>query len=334
VASYNAAMFHLFTHAFFKALLFLSAGAVIHSMHHEQDMRKMGGLWKAIPFTWAMMLIGNLALTGVGIPLLGVGLAGFYSKDAIINATFAVHSGVGTYAFTLLLVAAGMTSFYSWRQFLMTFHGRYRGLDHQHLEHGGAHGHDEHHAPRLEEVHESPTVMLVPLAVLAFGAVFAGMAFTHFFVGEGAHEFWRAALFVGEAEEGHLPLWVEFGPLVVTIIGFLIAYYYYILHPDLPRKLAARRGMLYLFLFNKWYFDELYDFLFVRPAFWLGRFLWKRGDGTVIDGLGPDGISARVLDAARGAVRLQSGYVYHYALAMLLGVVALATWFMASGGGL
>jgi NADH-quinone oxidoreductase subunit L len=334
VASYNAAMFHLFTHAFFKALLFLSAGAVIHSMHHEQDMRKMGGLWKAIPFTWAMMLIGNLALTGVGIPLLGVGLAGFYSKDAIINATFAVHSGVGTYAFTLLLVAAGMTSFYSWRQFLMTFHGRYRGLDHQHLEHGDAHGHDEHHAPRLEEVHESPTVMLVPLAVLAFGAVFAGMAFTHFFVGEGAHEFWRAALFVGEGEEGHLPLWVEFGPLVVTIIGFLIAYYYYILHPDLPRKLAARRGMLYLFLFNKWYFDELYDFLFVRPAFWLGRFLWKRGDGTVIDGLGPDGISARVLDAARGAVRLQSGYVYHYALAMLLGVVALATWFMASGGGL
>jgi NADH-quinone oxidoreductase subunit L len=352
VAAYNAAMFHLFTHAFFKALLFLSAGAVIHSMHHEQDMRKMGGLWKAIPFTWAMMLIGNLALTGVGIPLLGVGLAGFYSKDAIINATFVTRTGVGTYAFTLLLVAAGMTSFYSWRQFLMTFHGRYRGLDHQHLEHSDAHAHDEpmdghddrghgvagqdhgHHAPRLEEVHESPVVMLVPLAVLAFGAAFAGMAFTHFFVGEGAHEFWRAALFVGEGGEGHLPLWVEFGPLAVTIIGFLIAYYYYVLHPDLPRKLAARRGMLYLFLFNKWYFDELYDFLFVRPAFWLGRFLWKRGDGTVIDGLGPDGVSARVLDATRGVVRLQSGYVYHYALAMLLGVVALVTWFMASGGGL
>jgi NADH-quinone oxidoreductase subunit L len=183
-------------------------------------------------------------------------------------------------------------------------------------------------------VHESPVVMLVPLGLLAVGAVFAGMAFTHFFIGEGAHEFWRTALVVGKGEEGHLPLWVEFGPLVVTIIGFLIAYYYYILHPDLPRKIAARRGMLYLFLFNKWYFDELYDFLFVRPAFWIGRFLWKRGDGTVIDGLGPDGVSARVLDAARGAVRLQSGYVYHYALAMLLGVVALATWIMASGGGL
>jgi NADH-quinone oxidoreductase subunit L len=334
VASYNAAMFHLFTHAFFKALLFLSAGAVIHSMHHEQDMRKMGGLWKAIPFTWAMMLIGNLALTGVGIPLLGVGLAGFYSKDAIINATFDAHTAVGTYAFSLLLIAAGMTSFYSWRQFLMTFHGRYRGLDHHHDDHAHADDGHGHHAPKLEEVHESPVVMLVPLGLLAVGAVFAGMAFTHFFIGEGAHEFWRAALVVGKGEEGHLPLWVEFGPLAVTIIGFLIAYYYYILHPDLPRKLAARRGMLYLFLFNKWYFDELYNFLFVRPAFWIGRFLWKKGDGMVIDGLGPDGVSARVLDTARGAVRLQSGYVYHYALAMLLGVVALATWFMASGGGL
>jgi NADH-quinone oxidoreductase subunit L len=318
-------------------------------MHHEQDMRKMGGLWKAIPFTWAMMLVGNLALTGVGIPYLGVGLAGFYSKDAIINATFNAHTGIGSYAFTLLLVSAGMTSFYSWRQFLMTFHGRYRGLDHQHLSHADAdvhahdepmsghdhaHGHDEHHAPKLEEVHESPLVMLVPLGMLAVGAVFAGMAFFHFFVGEGAVEFWRASVFVSKAKEGELPMWVELGPLTVTVIGFLIAYYYYVLHPDLPRKIAARRGLLYLFLYNKWYFDELYDFLFVRPAFWIGRFLWKKGDGMVIDGLGPDGVSARVLDAARGAVKLQSGYVYHYALAMLLGVVALATWFMAKAGGL
>jgi NADH-quinone oxidoreductase subunit L len=351
VAAYNAAMFHLFTHAFFKALLFLSAGAVIHSMHHEQDMRKMGGLWKAIPFTWAMMLIGNLALTGVGLPYLGIGLAGFYSKDAIINATFDAHTAIGTYAFVLLVVAAGMTSFYSWRQFLMTFHGRYRGLDHQHLEHANTHvshdepmdghddqaaGHDDHghHAPKLEEVHESPKVMLVPLALLALGAVFAGMLFTHFFIGEGAHQFWKAALFVGNGEEGELPVWVELAPLAVTIIGFLIAFYYYILHPDLPRKLAAKRGLLYLFLFNKWYFDEAYDFLFVRPAFWIGRFLWKKGDGLVIDGLGPDGVSARVLDASRGAVRLQSGYVYHYALAMLLGVVALATWFMVTRGAL
>jgi len=346
VSAYNAAMFHLFTHAFFKALLFLSAGAVIHSMHHEQDMRKMGGLARAIPFTWAMMLIGNLALTGVGLPYLNIGLAGFYSKDAIINSAFAAHSHMAAYAFTLLIVSAGMTSFYSWRQFLMTFHGRYRGLDHQHLEHAdaNAHAHDEpmgghddnaheHHAPRLEEVHESPKVMLVPLLLLAIGAAFAGWAFNHYFMGEGAHEFWRASIFVGSGEEGHLPVWVELAPLTVTIIGFAIAYYYYILHPGLPKKLADRKGMLYLFLYNKWYFDELYDYLFVRPAMWLGRFLWKRGDGTVIDGLGPDGIAARVLDASRGAVRLQTGYVYHYALAMLLGVVALASWFVYSMGG-
>ena len=347
VSAYNAAMFHLFTHAFFKALLFLGAGAVIHSMHHEQDMRKMGGLAKAIPFTWLMMLIGNLALTGVGIPLVG-GFAGFYSKDAIINSTFAAHSGMASYAFTLLIVSAGMTSFYSWRQFLMTFHGRYRGADmdphetHHDEEHdeplrGVADtGHDQthqHHLPKLEEVHESPKVMLVPLALLALGALFAGLAFNHYFMGEGAHEFWRHSIFLAEGHEGHPPLWLEFAPLTVTIIGFLIAYYYYILHPELPKKLADRKGMLYLFFYNKWYFDELYDFLFVRPAFWLGRFLWKRGDGTVIDGLGPDGIAARVLDASRGAVRLQTGYVYHYALAMLLGVVALATWFVYAAGG-
>jgi NADH-quinone oxidoreductase subunit L len=347
VAAYNAAMFHLFTHAFFKALLFLGAGSVIHAMHHEQDMRKMGGLWKAIPFTYTMMLIGNLALTGVGIPLLGVGLAGFYSKDAIINATFAAHTGIGSYAFTLLLVSAGMTSFYSWRQFLLTFHGRYRGADgmHHHDEHSDepmtqddhhSEDHVQHHLPQLSEVHESPLVMLVPLGILALGAVFAGMAFSHYFIGEGAHEFWRASLVVAQGKEGELPLWVEFGPLAVTILGFLIAYYFYILNPAIAAAMQARQGLLYLFLYNKWYFDELYDFLFVRPALKLGRFLWKRGDGMVIDGLGPDGIAARVLDASRGAARLQSGYVYHYALAMLLGVVVLATWFAytMSGGAL
>jgi len=330
VSAYGAAMFHLFTHAFFKALLFLAAGSVIHALHHEQDMRRMGGLARSIPFTWTMMLIGNLALTGVGLPVLQLGLAGFYSKDAIINAAFLSHASMGTYAFILTLTAAGMTSFYSWRQFLMTFHGRYRGQD-------ATHGHDDHHAPALSDVHESPMVMLAPLAVLAAGAVVAGFIFRGDFIGEKSLAFWHGAI-AAIAGNGlspmseNLPLWVELAPFVMTIGGFAVAFYYYILHPELPAQMAAKKGLLYTFLYNKWYFDELYDFLFVQPAIKLGRFFWKFGDGTVIDGLGPDGVAARVLDATRGAVRLQSGYVYHYAFAMLIGVVALATWFMLAGG--
>jgi NADH-quinone oxidoreductase subunit L len=336
VSAYGNAMFHLFTHAFFKALLFLSAGAVIHSMHHEQDMRRMGGLAKYIPFTWAMMLIGNLALTGVGLPVLGIGTAGFYSKDGIINATFLSHAPMAAYAFVLTLLAAAMTSFYSWRQFLMTFHGPYRGAK---AAHSGDHAHEEpdhgdHHAVDLSEVHESPLTMLIPLGLLAIGALFAGAIFDNMFVGDISHGFWRTSL---AAVAGHhamgaeVPLWVEFAPFVLTLAGFGVAFYYYVLHPELPPLMAARGGMLYKFLYNKWYFDELYDFLFVRPAFWIGRTLWKVGDGKIIDGLGPDGIAARVADATRGAVRLQSGYVYHYAFAMLIGVVALATWFMVMG---
>ena len=339
VSAYGAAMFHLFTHAFFKALLFLSAGAVIVAMHHEQDMRKMGGLAKRIPFTWAMMLIGNLALTGFGIPLLAIGTAGFYSKDTIINATYGAGTGIGTYAFVLTLTAAAMTSFYSWRQFLMTFHGRYRGADEDaHFEHADVSAHADHphgHALALSEVHEAPRTMLAPLAVLAIGALFAGALFDHLFVGGDAHDFWRGAITLAaghENAEEHLPMWVEFGPFVATILGFAIAWYYYILRPEQPAQMAARRSLVYLFLYNKWYFDELYNFLFVRPALWLGRVLWKVGDGRIIDGLGPDGISARVLDATRGAVRLQSGYLYQYAFVMIVGVVALATWFVATGG--
>jgi NADH-quinone oxidoreductase subunit L len=338
VSAYGGAMFHLFTHAFFKALLFLSAGAVIHSMHHEQDMRKMGGLARRIPFTWAMMLIGNLALTGFGIPLLGIGTAGFYSKDGIINATFAAGTPMGNYAFVLTLVAAAMTSFYSWRQFLMTFHGKYRGHSHSELdsqhpeEEEPLSDHHGHGAPALEDVHEAPLAMLAPLAVLALGALFAGALFDNVFVGGASTGFWHSSI---GAIAGHphseIPLWVEMGPFVLTILGFAIAYYYYILNPELPAQMAAKRGMLYLFLYNKWYFDELYNFLFVRPAMRFGRFLWKFGDGRIIDGLGPDGIAARVMDATRGAVRLQSGYLYHYAFAMLIGVVALATWFMFAG---
>ncbi len=332
MGAYGIAMFHLFTHAFFKALLFLTAGSVIRAVHHEQDMRRMGGLARRLPVTWTTMLIGNLALTAVGLPLLGVGFAGFYSKDAIINSTFLTGTSVGSFAFTLLLVAAGMTSFYAWRQFLLTFHGRYRGLD----DHSGddADGIEHwHHPVKLEDVHESPSVMLIPLIVLAAGATFAGAIFASTFIGEGAQAFWRISIVLTGGAEGHLPLWVEFGPLAFTLVGFLIAYYYYILHPALAAALKARQNPLYLFLYNKWYIDELYDILFVRTAFRLGRFLWKRGDGTVIDGLGPDGISARILDATRGAVKLQTGYVYHYALAMLLGVVVLTTWFVLQMGG-
>jgi NADH-quinone oxidoreductase subunit L len=330
VSAYGNAMFHLFTHAFFKALLFLSAGAVITSMHHEQDMRKMGGLAKYIPFTWAMMLIGNLSLTGVGIPILGIGTSGFYSKDGIINATYMAGTEIGNYAFILTVLAALLTSFYSWRQFLMTFHGPYRGAQHQH--HAGAHDDAaDHHPISLSEVHESPLTMLIALAVLAVGALIAGAVFDNMFVGGVSTGFWHSSIATigGHHAAGlEVPVWVELAPFVLTLIGFAVAFYYYVLHPDLPPKMAARGGMLYKFLYNKWYFDELYDFLFVRPAFWIARTLWKVGDGKIIDGLGPDGIAARVLDATRGAVRLQTGYIYNYAFAMLIGVVALVTWFM------
>jgi NADH-quinone oxidoreductase subunit L len=344
VSAYGAAMFHLFTHAFFKALLFLGAGSVIHAMHHEQDMRRMGGLAPMLPFTWAMMLIGNLALTGFGLPFTPFGTAGFYSKDAIINAAFLHGTPMATYAFWLTLAAALMTSFYSWRQFLMTFHGSWRGAHEEKYasaeddpfardEHqtGDEHG----HALRLSEVHESPLTMLVPLLVLAIGALIAGALFAHDFIGADAGGFWHAtiAAVTGQAAAGAmLPLWVEVAPFALTILGFAIAYYYYVLHPELPPQMAQRGGFVYTFLYNKWYFDELYDAVFVRPALWIGRLLWKGGDERVIDGMGPDGVAARVVDATREAVRLQSGYVYHYAFAMLVGVVVLATWFMFTMG--
>jgi NADH-quinone oxidoreductase subunit L len=347
VSAYGAAMFHLFTHAFFKALLFLCAGSVITAMHHEQDMRKMGGLAKMLPFTWAMMLIGNLALTGFGLPFIGIGTSGFYSKDEIINATFLSGTGIGTYAFVLTLSAALLTSFYSWRQFLMTFHGPYRGAKEQKFAHadsdarahdeplaGEGHGHG--HALKLSEVHESPLTMLIPLFVLAIGALIAGGVFAHDFIGSDAAGFWHGTVAAVTGRASHavatLPVWVEAGPFVVTILGFVVAFYYYVLHPELPPRMAARRGLLYTFLYNKWYFDELYEVLFVRPTFWIGRLFWHEGDERVIDGVGPNGVAARVIDATREAVRLQSGYVYHYAFAMLIGVVVLTTWFIFTSG--
>jgi NADH-quinone oxidoreductase subunit L len=320
VSACGAAMFHLFTHAFFKALLFLSAGAVITAMHHEQDMRRMGGLAHALPFTWAMMLIGNLTLTGFGLPFTPLGTAGFYSKDAIINAVGASASPVAEYAYVLLVVAALMTAFYSWRQFFMVFYGKYKGA-------GGPHG------QLLRDVREPPLSMRIPLAVLAAGALFAGMAFAHVFIGAAAPAFWHGTLSAAVAGVREVSALGEMMPFLMMATGFAIAYFFYIARPDLAARIAARKNVLYVFLLNKWYVDELYDALFVRPTLKLGRFLWKVADGKIIDGLGPDGVAARVQDGAGATARLQSGYVYQYAFAMLAGIAALSTWFVVTGGG-
>ncbi|MGH6877306.1 MAG: NADH-quinone oxidoreductase subunit L, partial [Rhizomicrobium sp.] len=346
VSAYGAAMFHLFCHAFFKALLFLCAGSVINGMHHEQDMRKMGGLAAMLPYTWLTMLIGNLALTGFGIPFLGIGTSGFYSKDEIIDATWLAGTPIGTYAFVLTLSAALLTSFYSWRQFLMTFHGTYRGAKEEKFAQAdaGARAHDEPlareqyghgHPLRLSEIHESPLSMLVPLFVLAVGALIAGGLFAHLFIGSDAAGFWHGTIASVTGAAPHavlaLPAWVEAAPFVFTVVGFAIAFFYYILRPELPAQMARRGGLVYTFLYNKWYFDELYEIVFVRPAFWIGRLFWRGGDERIIDGFGPDGVAARVIDATREAVRLQSGYVYQYAFAMLIGIVVLTTWFVFVG---
>ncbi|MBA8838489.1 MULTISPECIES: NADH-quinone oxidoreductase subunit L [unclassified Ochrobactrum] len=316
VGAYGAAVFHLFTHAFFKALLFLCAGSVIHSVSEEQDMRRMGGLRKLIPVTYWMMLIGTVAITGLGIPGTIIGTAGFFSKDAIIESTFASHSPAAGYAFTLLVVSALFTSFYSWRLIFMTFFGKPRAS-----------------AEVMHHVHESPPVMLVPLLVLAVGAILAGVVFKEFFFGHEYAEFWKGALFTSPTNEildhyHHVPTWVKLSPFTAMVIGFIVAWIFYIRSPETPKALAERHRGLYQFLLNKWYFDELYDFLFVRPAKWLGRLFWKGGDGWLIDGFGPDGISARVLDVTNRVVKMQSGYLYHYAFAMLIGVAALVTWMM------
>nr|WP_274943445.1 NADH-quinone oxidoreductase subunit L [Govania unica] len=312
VSAYGAAVFHLFTHAFFKALLFLGAGSVIHAMSDEQDMRNMGGIWKKIPLTYAMMLIGTLALTGVPF------FSGYYSKDMILESAFAAHSAVGEYAFALGIVAAFMTSFYSWRLIFMTFHGKPRASQ-----------------DVMHHIHESPLVMTVPLMILAAGAVVAGFIFAPYFVGVHYADFWGSALFLkGEnvmEHAHHVPEWVKLSPLVMSILGFALAWYFYIKAPSVPVALAKSQEPLYKFSLNKWYFDELYDVLFIRSAKALGRLFWKKGDGLTIDGLGPDGVSAVVLDLSNRARRLQSGYVYHYAFAMLIGVAAIVTWFMVGG---
>ncbi len=371
---YGAAMFHLFTHAFFKAMLFLGAGSVIHAMHHEQDMRNYGGLRKKIPLTFWAMMIGTLAITGVGIPLTQIGFAGFLSKDAVIESAFA---GGSSYAFWLLVIAAGMTSFYSWRLIFLTFYGSPRGDHHTH-----------------DHAHESPRSMLVPLGVLALGAVFSGMIWYNSFFGdsarvasffgipeavatdhaeategdhaaeategdhaaepaeadhaaaeggEGGHHFafggqpGDGAIYIGPdnhvMDDAHAaPTWVKVSPFIAMLVGLLLSVYMYLVNPAAPRKLAEVQAPLYRFLLNKWYFDEIYDFLFVRPALWLGRFLWKRGDGEVIDGT-INGLAMGVVPwLTRLAGRAQSGYIFTYAFAMVIGIALILTWVTIFGG--
>jgi NADH-quinone oxidoreductase subunit L len=357
VGAYGAAMFHLFTHAFFKALLFLGAGSVIHAMHHEQDMRYYGALRKEIPLTFWAMTIGTLAITGVGVVqvygLPSFGFAGFFSKDAIIESTYASSASGAGFAFFVGVFAALLTSFYSWRLLFLTFFGKARWAQSEHIRHAlhDAHGdrpdaedagHDT--GPRdagAQEIpagtggyhpHESPWTMLVPLALLSLGAVAAGMAFDAWFIDpEGGARFWQGSLYFDEQlmHAGHgLPLWVKLSASAAMVAGFGIAFYAYVRNTAFPAAFVGQAGVLYRFLLNKWYFDELYDVIFVRPALWLGRFLWKQGDEGTIDRFGPDGAAAAVYAGTRIAGRVQTGYLYTYALVMLLGVAAAMTWAM------
>jgi len=353
VGVYSVAMFHLFTHAFFKAMLFLGAGSVIHGMHHEQDMRNYGGLRGKMPYTFWAMLIGTLAITGVGIPLTNIGFAGFLSKDAVIESAWAGTGG--GYAFWMLVIAALFTSFYSWRLMFLTFFGEARGDKHTH-----------------EHAHESPMVMLVPLGVLALGAVLAGMVWYNSFFGnhEAVNRFFGVPAHHAEASEAqgseaateadapavadavapqgaifmhpdnhvmdeahHATAWVKVSPFIAMLIGFLTAVWFYVWDPSMPRKVAETQRPLYLFLLNKWYFDEIYGFLFVRPAKALGHLLWRRGDGDVIDG-SINGVAMGLIPwVTRLAGRAQSGYIFTYAFAMVIGIAVLVTWMTIFGGG-
>ena len=371
VGVYSAAMFHLFTHAFFKAMLFLGAGSVIHGMHHEQDMRNYGGLRHKMPYTFWAMMIGTLAITGVGVPAalftLGggevgtpLGFAGFLSKDAIIESAWAKGTQISSYAFWLLIASAVLTSFYSWRLMFLTFYGAPRGDRHTH-----------------EHAHESPATMLVPLGVLALGSIFAGMIWFQSFFGEhdnvnrfygvpvhaeetagdaaGAEDHGEdAATAEGDAvaagwtpgqgavythpdnhvmdDAHHAPKWVKTSPFIAMLLGLAVSWWFYIRNPALPAALAKNQRPLYLFLLNKWYFDEIYGFLFIRPAMWLGRFLWKRGDGSTIDGA-LNGVAMGIVPFfTRLAGRAQSGYIFTYVIWMVVGIAVLITWMTIAGG--
>ena len=315
VSAYPAAMFHLTTHAFFKALLFLGAGSVIHALSDEQDLRKMGGIWRQVPVTYAMMWIGSLALAGFPF------FAGFYSKDMILEAAFAAHTGVGQLAFWLGCLAALLTAFYSWRLLIMAFHGAPRAS-----------------AEVMSHVHESPNVMLLPLVPLALGAIFAGFLGYEMFVGHDWQQFWGDSIFILPTHQAmehahHVPTWVKLLPIILAASGVGLAYLAYTIMPSIPGKVSSMFKPVHNFFFNKWYFDELYDAIFVKPSVKIGALLWQRGDKDTIDGFGPDGITALVLRISQSASRLQSGYVYHYAFAMMIGIVVLLSWYFSGFGG-
>ena len=346
VGAYGTAMFHLFTHAFFKALLFLGAGSVIHAMHHEQDMRYYGDLRKEIPITFWVMLIGTLAITGVGLDIgTGIGFAGFWSKDAIIEDSWASGTVSGTIAFWLGVIVAMMTSFYSWRLIFMTFFGKPRWAASEHIQHAlhgdredpsEEHGDSAHDAHAVEvgsggyHPHESPLTMLVPICLLAVGAILAGQLFHTIFVDpERAPAFWRGSVaFIRELQEAaeHSALWVKLSPAIAMLLGLWIAWNNYVRNPEVPAAFVKTFPGIYKFVSNKWYFDELYDVIFVKPALWLGRLFWHGGDEGTIDRFGPHGAAYAVGLGNRITARFQSGYLYSYALVMLLGLIGAASW--------
>jgi len=309
VGAYQASMFHLITHAFFKALLFLCAGSVIHAMSDEQDMRRMGGIWRKIPITYTTMWIGSLALAGIPY------FAGYWSKDAILESTYAASTFVGTYGFICGTLAAFLTAFYSWRLLFMTFHGAPRA--------------DEH---TMSHVHESPPSMWVPLAFLSLGAISAGWLLHAMFIGDHNAAFWQGAIFTSDSNHvleqiEHTPFLIGILPTATSVLGIALAWLFYINNPALPVRLANTFPAIYRFLLNKWYFDELYDFLFVRPSLWLARELWKVGDAQIIDGV-PNGLASMAEGGSVQIVRIQTGSIAVYAFTMLIGLVVMVSLFL------
>ena len=305
VGAYNVAMFHLFTHAFFKALLFLGSGSVIHAFKDEQNINNMGGVWKKLPYTYTLMIIGTLALTGFPF------LSGFYSKDAIIEFAYLRGNTVGNYAAGIGIITAFLTSIYSWRLMFKTFHGNYNNK-----------------VIKIEETHESPMVMLIPLIFLSLGAIFAGFTFKELFIGyKGLNNFWQDSIFfLKPLSNEHPPIWFLFLTPTLVVLSIPISYYIFIKNKNLPVQIANVNKPLYKFLINKWYFDELYEAIFVKPSKKIGLFLWKFFDLKIIDGFGPDGLSALIKKFSIKANKFQSGLIYQYAFVMLVGFSALLTY--------